>query len=148
MGCHFLLQGIFLTQESNPGLLHCRQILSQLSYKGSPNEMINVLEKKKNHLVHNSICDMLVPLPLLLGFTYFICKMGLASSLPHKNQRRNTEQRQLHKLGSATCTSCYYDTGYFIFVIFDSVTPLCSRDSLNLKKRTRMRSGLWARPPF
>ena len=35
VGCHFLLQGIFLMQESNPGLLHCRQILYQLSYKGS-----------------------------------------------------------------------------------------------------------------
>ena len=34
MGCHFLLQGIFPTQESNPGLLHCRQPLYQLSYKG------------------------------------------------------------------------------------------------------------------
>ena len=34
MGCHFLLQGIFLTQESNPGLLHYRQILYQLSYEG------------------------------------------------------------------------------------------------------------------
>ena len=31
-----LLQGIFLTQGSNPGLLHCRQILYQLSHKGSP----------------------------------------------------------------------------------------------------------------
>ena len=27
VGCHFLLQGIFLTQGSNPGLLHCRQRL-------------------------------------------------------------------------------------------------------------------------
>ena len=27
MDCHFLFQGNFLTQESNPGLLHCRQIL-------------------------------------------------------------------------------------------------------------------------
>ena len=35
-GCHFLLQGIFPTQELNLGLLHCRQILHQLSYKGSP----------------------------------------------------------------------------------------------------------------
>ena len=34
-GCHFLLQGIFPTQESNPGLLHCRQILYPLSYEGS-----------------------------------------------------------------------------------------------------------------
>ena len=33
--CHFLLQGIFPTQESNPGLLHCRQILYQLNYEGS-----------------------------------------------------------------------------------------------------------------
>ena len=31
-----LLQGIFPTQESNQGLLHCRQILYQLSYQGSP----------------------------------------------------------------------------------------------------------------
>ena len=35
MGCHCLLQGIFLTQGSNPGLLHCRQILYQLNHKGS-----------------------------------------------------------------------------------------------------------------
>ena len=27
VGCHFLLQGIFLTQGSNPGLPHCRQTL-------------------------------------------------------------------------------------------------------------------------
>ena len=30
-----LLQGIFLTQELNQGLLHCRQILYQLRYQGS-----------------------------------------------------------------------------------------------------------------
>ena len=30
-----LLQGIFLTQGSNPGLLHCRQFLYQLSHQGS-----------------------------------------------------------------------------------------------------------------
>ena len=34
--CHVLLQGIFPTQESNWGLLHCRQILYQLGYQGSP----------------------------------------------------------------------------------------------------------------
>ena len=32
VGCHALLQGISSTQGSNPGLLHCRQILYQLSY--------------------------------------------------------------------------------------------------------------------
>ena len=35
VGSLSLLQGIFPTQESNWGLLHCRQILYQLSYKGS-----------------------------------------------------------------------------------------------------------------
>ena len=38
MGSLSLLQGIFLTQELNQGLLHCRQILYQLSYQGSPKE--------------------------------------------------------------------------------------------------------------
>ena len=33
---HSLLQGIFLTQGSNLGLLHCRQILYRLSHQGSP----------------------------------------------------------------------------------------------------------------
>ena len=32
----FLLQGIFPTQGSKPGLPHCRRILYQLSYQGSP----------------------------------------------------------------------------------------------------------------
>ena len=34
VGSLSLLQGIFQTQELNPGLLHCRQILYQLSHKG------------------------------------------------------------------------------------------------------------------
>ena len=36
VGCHSLLQGIFQTQGSNPGLLHCRQTLYCLSHWGSP----------------------------------------------------------------------------------------------------------------
>ena len=35
MGCHFLLQRIYPTQDSNSGLLHYRQILYQMSYKGN-----------------------------------------------------------------------------------------------------------------
>ena len=36
VGSLSLLQGVFPTQESNRGLLHCRQILYQLSFQGSP----------------------------------------------------------------------------------------------------------------
>ena len=32
----WVLQGIFLTQGSNPGLPHCRRILYHLSHQGSP----------------------------------------------------------------------------------------------------------------
>ena len=34
VGCHSLLQGIFLTQGMNPGLLHCRQMLYHPSHQG------------------------------------------------------------------------------------------------------------------
>ena len=33
MGCHFLLQGIFPIQESNPGLPHCRQTVYRLIHQ-------------------------------------------------------------------------------------------------------------------
>ena len=38
VGSCYLLQGIFPTQGSNPGLLHCRKIPYQLSYQGSPKD--------------------------------------------------------------------------------------------------------------
>ena len=47
VGSLFLLQGISPTQESNWGLLHCRYILYQLSYQGSPK---TALER----IIHNT----------------------------------------------------------------------------------------------
>ena len=40
VGSLTLSQGNFTTQESNQGLLHCKQILYQLSYPGSPVESV------------------------------------------------------------------------------------------------------------
>ena len=45
-----LLQWIFLTQELNQGLLHCRWILHQLSYEGNLMMMKNLL------IVEHQIC--------------------------------------------------------------------------------------------
>jgi len=47
VGSLSLLQGIFPTQELNQGLLHCKLILYQLSYQGSPFLCI----------AHGIICD-------------------------------------------------------------------------------------------
>ena len=53
--CHCLLQGIFPTQGSNPGLLHCRQILYHLSYQESP------------HFTADGDCNHEIKRRLLLG---------------------------------------------------------------------------------
>ena len=47
VGFHFLLQGIFPTQESNPGLLHCRQTLYPLSHQGSPYKASRKVKRQK-----------------------------------------------------------------------------------------------------
>ena len=39
VGCHALLQGIFPTQELNPGLSHCRWILYHLNQQESPSNI-------------------------------------------------------------------------------------------------------------
>ena len=43
VGSCSLLQGIFPTQGSNPGLLHSRQILYHLNHQGSPNRSLAVI---------------------------------------------------------------------------------------------------------
>ena len=60
VGSLSLLQQIFPTQESNQSLLHCRQILYQLSYEGSP-----MMEKttKKNMYMHIYITKSLCSTP-------------------------------------------------------------------------------------
>ena len=40
VGSHSLFQGIFLTQELNLGLLHCRWILYHPSHQGSPQRQL------------------------------------------------------------------------------------------------------------
>ena len=47
VGCQFLLRGIFLTQELNPGLLHCRQILEK-SRETAPDGMKRLSQSRKH----------------------------------------------------------------------------------------------------
>ena len=54
VGSLSLLQGIFPTQESNRGLLHCRQILYLLSYEGNP-----YVEEMKNQISDLILYDSL-----------------------------------------------------------------------------------------
>ena len=54
VGCHFLLQEIFPTQGSNPGLLHCKQILYQLSYIAIPN--LDRILKNRDITLPTKVC--------------------------------------------------------------------------------------------
>ena len=55
MCCHFLLQGIFPTQELNPGLLHCKQMLYHLSHQESRQDSGNSKSQGQQEPANSSI---------------------------------------------------------------------------------------------
>ena len=74
VGSHSLLQGIFLTQGLNPGLLHCRWILYQLSYKGSGRILKWVAYPSSNREVNQNFQANFCPhkLPFLKNFVFVL----------------------------------------------------------------------------
>ena len=56
LGCHSLLQGNFPPEGLNPHLLHCRQILYQLSYQGSPTILLKACISGQLNLMHIFVC--------------------------------------------------------------------------------------------
>ena len=77
VGCHFLLQGIFLTQGLNSGLLHCRQILYQLSLQGSPFSTWECMYVNLNLPIHPtplSSHPMITYLFSTSGSLFLLCK--------------------------------------------------------------------------
>ena len=53
VGCCFLLQGIFPTQGSKPGLPHCRQTIYRLSHQGSPTSLLTQYQLQSQSLNHS-----------------------------------------------------------------------------------------------
>ena len=101
VGCHFLLQGIFPTQGSNPGLPHCRQTLYHLSHQ----EAI-----KRSKFCHLQQC----------GLTHSVClmkevrqrKTNTVCILSHMcgiwkqyKQKKIAKQKQTHRYRSQI--NCY-----------------------------------------
>ena len=68
VGTLSLLQGIFPTQVSNPGLPHCRRILYHLSHRGSPAHQYTL--KGKTPVISAITCSSF-PNPFSL-FLYFL----------------------------------------------------------------------------
>ena len=81
VGCHSLLQGIFPTQGSNPGLLYCRQILYQLNHNVSPRFCLN--RERKSHVGLGRL--LLSPLKHFFFANYkkyLLCQAHLCSKQP------------------------------------------------------------------
>ena len=51
--CHFLLQGIFPTQELNPGVPHCRQMLYLWATREAPRRVGLTLIRLEKHWIEN-----------------------------------------------------------------------------------------------
>ena len=69
VGSLSLLQQIFPTQESNWGFLHCKWILYQLSYQGSPdtNKKLVMI----THALDKNLCKIVSTLGHLLSFIIY-----------------------------------------------------------------------------
>ena len=87
VGSLSLLQGIFPTQGSNPGLPHCRRILYQQSHKGSPRRLVWVAypfsSRSSIDWVLNFDLPSYRPYIDTEVLTTFICKIDTAISKGH-----------------------------------------------------------------
>ena len=72
VGCHFLLQGIFPTQGSNPGLPHCRQTLYHLSHQSSGNIGLKIKNITGDQERHYRIISRLIQEDIIIVNIYAI----------------------------------------------------------------------------
>ena len=90
VGCHFLLQGIFPTQGSNPCLLHCRQTLYHLSHQGSPVSLKTTLKLGFLSSAAKFVPLLLIHTPSHHQIRYILQQLSLSSC------RILTSRRQKH----------------------------------------------------
>ena len=95
LGSLSLLQGIFPTQGSSPGLPHCRQILYQLSHKGSQDHRHNIncctdILRNNFELIHK------VESLLVSSWTSFVLGRRAWDSPPAQQVRQREHQLQPH----------------------------------------------------
>ena len=94
---HSLLQEIFPTQWSNPGLLHCRWILYQLSYQGSPQNSYAVKKVRSKNaykvwfyldkILENAKCVLVTQ----------TTSVGVSNNLPRARCRRRDHLQKVTK---------------------------------------------------
>ena len=119
-----LLQVIFPTQGSNPGLLHCRQILYQLSYQGSPmTNLDNIFKSRDSTLPTN--------LHLVKAMVFPVVMYGCKSWTVRKAERKRMDVFKLwcwRRLLRVPWTARRSNQS-----ILKEISPGCSLEGLMLK---------------
>ena len=69
VGSISLLQAIFPTQGSNPGIPHCRRILYQLSHQGSPGKI------KEAYEITWEACGISITVEYPVSLPFFVVRM-------------------------------------------------------------------------
>ena len=81
MGCHALLQGIFLTQGLNQGLPHCRWVLSHLSHQESPMVSIGLstllMFSNYHKFIRSSFLSLSLIAPFISSISFLVFSFGL-----------------------------------------------------------------------
>ena len=80
VGCHSLLQGIFPNQGLSPGLLHCKQILYQLSHRTHVPKLWLLLWLWKFEILLSKVIYFLQVHDHYILLYFFLCLIGFATS--------------------------------------------------------------------
>ena len=137
MGSLSLLQGTFPTQESNPGLLHCRWFLYQLSYQGSPPYLVFMMQFKQcpflepSHLLPQPKGSLppCSPSTLIAGifvFAFGCIMQHMESYFPDHGIEPELalEEQSLNHRTPREVPECCYNTYGKELSLFSSSTPL------------------------
>ena len=82
VGSRSLLQGIFPTQGSNPGLLHSKQIIYQLSYQGSPSNLTRDYQTHVSSTARLTLNHWATrEVPLMFFLTHCFCQTQGSASM-------------------------------------------------------------------
>ena len=109
MGSHFLLRGIFPTQGSNSGLVHCRQILYHCAHLGSPTIALHPLILKQIAPVTHTHTHRTK--------LNWIADSRQRDRLPHQ---LSILYSNLRKTGFANSSNCKYENFWMMKVCYTS----------------------------
>ena len=107
VGCHALLQGVFQTQGSNPGLLHCKQILYSLSHQVASLLKVNVYFEEKPSTLYK-----LIFLKILYMYIYQVAQVE--KNLPEVQKTQVQSMGQEHPFEKGMATHSVFLPGEFL----------------------------------